>query len=209
MCGTGWLTPFLAALSAQVELQLKKAVELHDDARVRSREIKLRSLYIDRYARLYTPEAFPKLRWGTLPAPSLWPTPPSVPHLSSVSQGAIRVVGGSEDRAGRTCQGPLARADRGGHALPLEPSDPPLTHRPRRRARQASGGHIDVCMHMYTCAHPHGHLYMHIGRWLSSSRAWRTPATGPTRARRRTPWRCCRRVGARTRAICARRSTCN
>jgi len=45
-----------------VELQLKRAVELKDPRRVQNREIRLRDLYIAKFARLYEPLGYPRLR---------------------------------------------------------------------------------------------------------------------------------------------------
>ena len=45
-----------------VELQLKRAVELKDPKRVQNREVRLRDLYIAKFARLYEPTGYPRLR---------------------------------------------------------------------------------------------------------------------------------------------------
>ena len=45
-----------------VAKQLKRAHELNDPQRVRNREVRLRNLYIQKYARLYVPLAYPRLR---------------------------------------------------------------------------------------------------------------------------------------------------
>ena len=45
-----------------VEMQLKRAVELQDPRRVQNREVRLRDLYISKFARLFEPTAYPRLR---------------------------------------------------------------------------------------------------------------------------------------------------